>query len=263
MKRLLFLIIPLLSCFLIGQAHAGTPAPAWAGVHKDSNCDQARYYPLGTLCQDTDNGKVYKGTGSAIVEMAPGESPTFTGKVTTAASTTAGASLNIPHGTAPTSPTNGDCWTTTAGAYCRINGATVGPIVGGESINAASGSGLCGTTDGVATCNLPFTLSGTFNDPADDDTAMFRVPAAVTLSSIGCIVDSADSGETAVLDIQECDTNGDNCTTILSATITCANTPTAGTLADTAIAANAFLKAEVGTVTGAVTNLIIYGTGTR
>lgn len=34
------------------------------------------------------------------------------------------AGVNIPHGTAPTSPTNGDMWTTTAGAFIRINGVT-------------------------------------------------------------------------------------------------------------------------------------------
>jgi hypothetical protein len=40
------------------------------------------------------------------------------------AATTANASINITPGVAPTSPNNGDCWTTTAGLYCRINGAT-------------------------------------------------------------------------------------------------------------------------------------------
>lgn len=44
------------------------------------------------------------------------------------ASTIARATLNIPHGTAPTSPVNGDAWTTTAGLYIRINGATIGPL---------------------------------------------------------------------------------------------------------------------------------------
>lgn len=44
------------------------------------------------------------------------------------ASSTAAASLCLPHGTAPTSPVNGDIWTTTAGLYVRINGATVGPL---------------------------------------------------------------------------------------------------------------------------------------
>lgn len=44
------------------------------------------------------------------------------------ASVTGAASLNVPHGTAPTSPVDGDMWTTTAGLYVRINGSTVGPL---------------------------------------------------------------------------------------------------------------------------------------
>jgi hypothetical protein len=49
---------------------------------------------------------------------------TFTDKQTYAASTTSAASINIPHGTAPTSPSNGDVWTTTSGLLARINGTT-------------------------------------------------------------------------------------------------------------------------------------------
>jgi hypothetical protein len=50
---------------------------------------------------------------------------TLTGIKTLPAATTAGPSLNMPHGTAPTTPTNGDLWTTSAGGmYVRINGAT-------------------------------------------------------------------------------------------------------------------------------------------
>jgi hypothetical protein len=44
------------------------------------------------------------------------------------AGTTASAPLNIPHGVAPTSPIDGDEWSTTAGRYFHINGVTVGPI---------------------------------------------------------------------------------------------------------------------------------------
>lgn len=44
------------------------------------------------------------------------------------AGTTAAASIRIPHGSAPTSPTNGDMWTTTSGLFVRINGTTVGPL---------------------------------------------------------------------------------------------------------------------------------------
>jgi hypothetical protein len=39
------------------------------------------------------------------------------------------ASLNIPHGSAPSTPANGDVWTTTDGLYIRVNGVTKGPYV--------------------------------------------------------------------------------------------------------------------------------------
>lgn len=47
------------------------------------------------------------------------------GKINGAASTTARAGLNLPHGAAPTTPTNGDLWSTTTGLFARINGVTV------------------------------------------------------------------------------------------------------------------------------------------
>jgi hypothetical protein len=53
----------------------------------------------------------------------------FTGLALTAVSATGGAGLRLPHGAAPTSPNNGDMWTTTAGLYARINGSTIGPFV--------------------------------------------------------------------------------------------------------------------------------------
>lgn len=49
---------------------------------------------------------------------------TASGLLTTPASTTASAGATFPHGAAPTSPVNGDFWTTTAGAFVRINGVT-------------------------------------------------------------------------------------------------------------------------------------------
>jgi hypothetical protein len=53
--------------------------------------------------------------------------------IITAAATTSIPSLRIPHGTAPSTPTNGDVWTTTAGIYVRINGTTLGPLVSAAS----------------------------------------------------------------------------------------------------------------------------------
>lgn len=58
------------------------------------------------------------------------------GETFTAASTTTNSGLNIPHGTAPSAPVNGDLWSTTAGFFGRVNGATVGPF------GAGGGSGF-------------------------------------------------------------------------------------------------------------------------
>lgn len=52
----------------------------------------------------------------------------MSGKLTLIATTASAASINLPHGTAPSSPVDGDMWTTTAGLFVRINGSTVGPL---------------------------------------------------------------------------------------------------------------------------------------
>ena len=68
-------------------------------------------------------------TGSTVpFQISTTGAATFAGTVIAPAATASLAPLRIPHGTAPTSPTDGDMWTTTAGLYIRINGATVGPL---------------------------------------------------------------------------------------------------------------------------------------
>jgi len=59
---------------------------------------------------------------------APNAGKHFAKPTTFPVGTTTAASVTIPHGAAPTSPANGDMWTTTAGLFVRINGATVGPL---------------------------------------------------------------------------------------------------------------------------------------
>ena len=66
------------------------------------------------------------------------------GELITAASTTSSAGLNVPHGTAPTSPVNGDLWTTVSGLYARINGTTVGPYTDGTGFCHLSGCTITG-----------------------------------------------------------------------------------------------------------------------
>lgn len=74
--------------------------------------------------QDASNRFVTDAEKEAWNAKADLAGATFTGEVNLPESTTAQASLSIPHGVAPSSPVNGDVWTTTAGLYLRINGTT-------------------------------------------------------------------------------------------------------------------------------------------
>lgn len=49
-------------------------------------------------------------------------------EIVTTPSTAGASGFNIPPGIAPSSPQNGDIWTTNGGMYVQINGATVGPL---------------------------------------------------------------------------------------------------------------------------------------
>lgn len=71
--------------------------------------------------------------------------------------------VNLRPGSAPASPQNGDCWTTVAGLFCRINDVTVGPY--GASSGSVTQVGLVTpsifTAGGAVTSsgNLSFTLN--------------------------------------------------------------------------------------------------------
>ena len=90
------------------------------------------------------------------------------GKVSTIASeATNGAGFNIAHGVAPTTPVNGDIWTTTSGLFARINAgtqqfaalstnntfsnasSTYGSSTATGTINVASGATISGSTKTV------------------------------------------------------------------------------------------------------------------
>ena len=93
-------------------------------------------------------------TASNYLPLAGG---TMTGDLNTVASTTTASGLTLPHGTAPTTPTNGDLWTTTAGLYARINGTTVGPMTAntGTVTSIATNNGITGgTITGTGTLGL-------------------------------------------------------------------------------------------------------------
>lgn len=96
--------------------------------------------------------------------------------------------------------------------------------------------------------------NATFKTPTSGDKAKFKKPFGMTITAVSCVADAATS---AILDVQECNVNGANCATILSATATCTTTnqnipPTTGTphIDDTAIAANNYVFISVGTIVG-------------
>ncbi len=106
-------------------------------------------------------------------------SPTFTGKATTAASAAvAGAGFNLPHGVAPNTPTNGDCWTTTGGLYCYINGATVGPL--GSSTGDIEAVWGCSSGDCSA---LTAAAGDSLNASSADSSTPYKVGTVANLGT--------------------------------------------------------------------------------
>ena len=69
-------------------------------------------------------------TASGILDSTAGAGyvsktgDTMTGKLVTASTALTAAGFGLPHGTPPSSPVNGDLWSTTGGLYVRINSVT-------------------------------------------------------------------------------------------------------------------------------------------
>lgn len=102
-------------------------------------------------------------------------------------------------------------------------------------------------------------FSFTLETPADaDNFLVMKAPHDMTITNIYCIVDPAGTGETVVIDVQECNTTGDSCATV-DATLTCANTGTAddGSLTNPTITEAEWIAIDIGTVTGTVTQVAI------
>jgi hypothetical protein len=82
---------------------------------------------------------------------------TMTGKLALPAATNSLASIQIPHGAAPTTLVNGDFWTTTASLIGRINGATRTFIHNGNPTTLAGDISQAEAQAGTATTRRWFT----------------------------------------------------------------------------------------------------------
>lgn len=123
----------------------------------DGTTGDLRFYPdtaPSTRPRDSSNGWTMDSSGNVqfINNVGIGVASLAGSFLHLGAATTAKSSILLPHGTAPSSPANGDLWTTSAGGlFVRINGVTVGPLdaSGGDitRINITAGAGLTGSVD--------------------------------------------------------------------------------------------------------------------
>jgi hypothetical protein len=111
----------------------------------------------GTLAGNTTKDLTITGGTNLVLGSVAGAisalNPTYF-----TASTTSGTSIRVPHGVAPSTPVNGDVWTTTAGLFAYVNGAIVGPLAAGGSVTSVS---VAGGTTGLTTAGGPITTAGT------------------------------------------------------------------------------------------------------
>jgi hypothetical protein len=130
-----------------------------------------------------------------------------------------------------------------------------GGILQTEDTTATLTNKTISAADNVVTIYPP--RDWVVSDPADaDDYLLFKARFAITITDIHCIVDPADSSESISLDIQECDSTGDNCATV-DAAITCDNDGAEddGALSNGSIDAGDWVKMVLGAPTGAVSAL--------
>ncbi len=97
----------------------------------------------GDLCLSVVGTERWGISSTATTQTVQGIFPT---------SVSARASVQLPHGSAPSSPVDGDIWTTTTGGFLRVNGTTR-PFAGGaetmyRNILVAAGSHIAGKVAG-------------------------------------------------------------------------------------------------------------------
>lgn len=148
----------------------------------------------------------------------PESGGTMTGELVTLASAAGGAGLNLPQGAAPTSPANGDLWTTAAGVFARIAGAT--QQLGSVLTFTSNANGVAiGFPIGGVTYYLQFCL---FGFVSGGSSASVTYPVA-----LGTAVKGYSVSKQAVASINDC-INVDGSPGLSSATLINGGTATSG-----------------------------------
>jgi hypothetical protein len=175
MRKLAFAVLFVL--WFTAHAMAGSPVYGVGGaVATDTNCYQSQYYAIGKLCQDIDDGKLYKGTGSTVEEVGAG------------------------------------------------------------------GGGVSGK------------VCKTITNPSDADNLLFDIASARTVTKVWGI---AVGGTSAVVTLQNAGASGSGSTAIHSALTVDTDGASTTTISAPTLADGDVIKIDIGTVTGAVTQLMV------
>jgi hypothetical protein len=135
MRSFVSIIIALIATLCGGAAHAQSPV--------GSPCPYIAYGSVLTAAQWQYCFEIKAdATTGGYLPLAGG---TMTGPLVTAPSATGGAGFNLAAGTAPTSPNNGDMWSTSAGFYGQAGGVTYGPFTEGTAGSFAATAPLAVT----------------------------------------------------------------------------------------------------------------------
>jgi hypothetical protein len=107
--------------FVIYGGGFGQSPDGAEGIPVDLMTMQGGRYMRFRTCSTTNDPQ-------PVIEFQQDQTIWWYQKMTSPPGTAARAPFRIRHGVAPTSPADGDIWTTTAGLFVRINGSTVGPL---------------------------------------------------------------------------------------------------------------------------------------
>jgi hypothetical protein len=189
--------------------------------------------PTGTVTLSLPSALTFPGT----ITVQSGNATTLGGTLsvgsttTLAASTTSSASLNIPTGTAPTSPNVGDIWLVQANGVLARYGST-------------PATHTLADLDSVQTLTSKTLTSPTLNSPTMSTPTL----GVATATSINGLTVSTTTGTLTLANGSTLATSGANSITLTSTGATTVTLPTSGTLVNTAVTTLSSLV-SVGTIT--------------
>lgn len=150
-------------------SHTGDDLDGALGFANTTDTTKRVVFDLSNITTGNTRSFQWPNTNGTVVVTAGNQTiggiKTFSREVMFPASSTTEASINLPHGTAPTTPVDGDFWTTTGGVFARVNGATVQLDAAGGGVSdgdkgdvVVSSSGTVWTVESAAG---NFTVTGT------------------------------------------------------------------------------------------------------